>query len=215
MLLYFTNIVTRRIFTGRPVQGVPAMVVERAEEYLTMLSLYPGQVPIQHTEGRPVEVQIGTQMSFPFDRCRLPIDSRWGVDYFPGMDDYVQYIGLENGMEPLGPVDVVEVNDAPLTGRPIWDTVHPGRILKHLFLDPRGIVEAQAADALGISKRHLVSLIRGRRGINTEMSIRLSICLGTEEDLWTRLQSHYETTLLYRTGAVDDIWSSIRKLPRR
>ena len=69
---------------------------------------------------------------------------------------------------------------------------HPGEILKSLCLEPLGLTVTEAAEALGVSRKTLSSILNGRAGISPEMAIRLSIAFDTTAEGWLNQQTHYD-----------------------
>lgn len=69
---------------------------------------------------------------------------------------------------------------------------HPGQILKELCIEPLGLSVTDVAEALGVSRKTLSSIINGRAGISPEMAVRLSIAFDTSAESWLNQQSHYE-----------------------
>jgi addiction module HigA family antidote len=49
---------------------------------------------------------------------------------------------------------------------------HAGEIVRALCLEPLGLSVTEAAQALGVSRKTLSSLVNGRSGISAEMAIR-------------------------------------------
>lgn len=74
---------------------------------------------------------------------------------------------------------------------------HPGEILRELCLDPLGISVADAAKALGVSRKTLSEIVNGRAGISPEMAIRLAIAFNTTPESWLTQQAQYD---LWRAG---------------
>ena len=70
--------------------------------------------------------------------------------------------------------------------------IHPGEILSEEFLKPAGITQERFAKALGVSRRSVNEIVRGRRSITAEMAIRLSKVLGTSAEMWLGLQADYD-----------------------
>jgi addiction module HigA family antidote len=70
--------------------------------------------------------------------------------------------------------------------------IHPGEILSEEFLKPAGITQDRFAEALGVSRRTVNEIVRGRRSITAEMAIRLSKALGTSAEMWMGLQTDYD-----------------------
>ena len=56
---------------------------------------------------------------------------------------------------------------------------HPGEIIKELCLEPLELTVTEAAEALGVSRKTLSSIINGKSGISPEMAVRLSIAFDT------------------------------------
>lgn len=69
---------------------------------------------------------------------------------------------------------------------------HPGEILRMLCLEPLGLTVTAAAEALGVSRKTLSSILNGRAGISPEMAIRLSIAFGTTAESWLNQQTQYD-----------------------
>ncbi len=70
--------------------------------------------------------------------------------------------------------------------------IHPGEILSEEFLKPAGVTQGRFAKVLGVSRRSVNELVRGRRSVTAEMAIRLSKVLGTSAELWLGLQADYD-----------------------
>ena len=69
---------------------------------------------------------------------------------------------------------------------------HPGEILRMLCLEPLGLTVTAAAEALGVSRKTLSSILNGRAGISPEMAVRLSIAFGTTAESWLNQQTQYD-----------------------
>ena len=69
---------------------------------------------------------------------------------------------------------------------------HPGEILRELCLDPLGLTVTQAANALGVSRKTLSSILNGHSGLGAEMAIRLSIAFNTTAESWLLQQLQYD-----------------------
>lgn len=64
--------------------------------------------------------------------------------------------------------------------------------MRELCIQPLGLSITAAAQALGVSRKTLSSLLNGRSGISAEMAIRLSMALGTTAESWMRQQAEYD-----------------------
>ena len=69
---------------------------------------------------------------------------------------------------------------------------HPGEILRELCIEPLGLSITEAADALGITRKTLSSILNGRSGISPEMAVRLSLAFSTSSESWLNQQSQYD-----------------------
>jgi len=69
---------------------------------------------------------------------------------------------------------------------------HPGEILRELCLEPMGVSVTEAAEALGVSRKTLSSILNGRAGISPEMAIRLSQAFDTTPESWLNQQQQYD-----------------------
>lgn len=77
-------------------------------------------------------------------------------------------------------------------GMKMHNPPHPGEVLRELCLEPLGLSVTQAAEALGVSRKTLSSILNGRAGISPEMAVRLSIAFNTTSESWLRQQLQYD-----------------------
>lgn len=75
---------------------------------------------------------------------------------------------------------------------PMKNPPHPGAIVRKDCLDPLGLTVTEAAEGLGVSRKHLSALLNGRAGISPEMAIRLSKAFGGSPESWLTQQMHYD-----------------------
>ncbi|MGB8839758.1 MAG: HigA family addiction module antitoxin [Aliidongia sp.] len=79
--------------------------------------------------------------------------------------------------------------------------IHPGILLKELYLEPRGVSVTALSDAAGISRKHLSQIINGHVGITPGTAVRIAETLGTSAQMWMNGQATY------------DLWHAQRQLP--
>ena len=72
------------------------------------------------------------------------------------------------------------------------DPPHPVEILRELCIQPLGLSVTEAAQALGVSRKTLSSILNGRSGISPEMAVRLSIAFNTTSESWLQQQLQYD-----------------------
>lgn len=69
---------------------------------------------------------------------------------------------------------------------------HPGEVVRELCLEPLGLSVTDAAEALGVSRKTLSSILNGRSGISPEMALRLSKAFNTSPESWLNQQVQYD-----------------------
>ena len=69
---------------------------------------------------------------------------------------------------------------------------HPGEILKSMYLEPMGVSITKAADALGVSRKHVSAIVNGRVPVTPDMAVRLAGVFGTEPEIWINLQAQHD-----------------------
>ena len=78
--------------------------------------------------------------------------------------------------------------------------IHPGRILVEDLLDPLGISLNRLAGELRVPANRLAQIVRGRRAITPDTSIRLGRYFGFSPAYWHNMQQHYEFELTRRSS---------------
>lgn len=69
---------------------------------------------------------------------------------------------------------------------------HPGEIIKELCIEPLGLTITEVAEALGVTRKTLSSIINGKSGISPEMALRLSKAFDTTPESWLNQQLQYD-----------------------
>jgi len=75
---------------------------------------------------------------------------------------------------------------------------HPGGVVLRQCIEPLGLTITDAADALGVTRNTLSELVNERRGISTEMAVRLSRVFGGTEEGWLVQQAQYDLAQVHR-----------------
>jgi len=68
-------------------------------------------------------------------------------------------------------------------------------------LQPLGVSITAAADALGVTRKHVSEIVNGHAPVSADMAIRLAGALGTEPEIWVNMQAQY------------DLWEAAQKAP--
>ncbi|MEO8064079.1 MAG: HigA family addiction module antitoxin [Pseudomonadota bacterium] len=69
---------------------------------------------------------------------------------------------------------------------------HPGEILRGLYLEPMNVTITEAAEALGVSRKHVSAIVNGRAPVTPDMAMRLAAVFSTEPEVWVNLQAQYD-----------------------
>ena len=77
---------------------------------------------------------------------------------------------------------------------------HPGEILRDLYLEPLGVSITQAAQALGVTRKHVSAIVNGRASVSPDMAVRLAGVFATEPDIWINLQAQHDIWLVHKAG---------------
>ncbi len=70
--------------------------------------------------------------------------------------------------------------------------VHPGEILKKMYLEPLKIGVTEFSAILGVGRRTISLIINGHSGVSAEMALRLSKALNTTPELWLNMQRDFD-----------------------
>lgn len=69
---------------------------------------------------------------------------------------------------------------------------HPGQILKDIYMSQLQWNQTQLAEKLGCAHRKVNEIINGKRSISPDFALDLERVLGTEAEMWVRLQAEYD-----------------------
>ena len=79
------------------------------------------------------------------------------------------------------------------------EPVHPGYFLHTRYMKPLKLTQLALADALGISRRRVNELIRGKRGVTPDTAVRLAAYFRTEPEFWMQLQIAWDVHLAMKS----------------
>lgn len=71
-----------------------------------------------------------------------------------------------------------------------FEPTHPGELLAE-ELQCRKLSQAKFANQIGVKPSMLNEIIKGKRGVNTEMALLLEASLGISAKIWINLQNEY------------------------
>lgn len=68
---------------------------------------------------------------------------------------------------------------------------HPGTLLAE-YIEAAGMTQAELADRLGHSRKHVNRIVRGHASIEAPLALKLERVLGRPAMFWLRLQAQYD-----------------------
>lgn len=72
------------------------------------------------------------------------------------------------------------------------DPAHPGGFIKYEIIEPLGLSVTAAAEALGVTRATLSTLLNERSHLSSEMALRLEKAFGVSMDTLMRMQNSYD-----------------------
>jgi addiction module HigA family antidote len=82
-----------------------------------------------------------------------------------------------------------------MTTIPYAFSIHPGEILLTEFMQPLGLTAYRLAKELHISAPRVNDIVRGKRALTADTSLRLSRYFGNSAQFWLGLQSGHDLWL--------------------
>ncbi len=70
--------------------------------------------------------------------------------------------------------------------------LHPGIVLREVYMAEMGLNQTQLAKKCGCSPRKINEIINGKRGVSPQFAIVLETVLGTSAEMWARMQAEYD-----------------------
>jgi addiction module HigA family antidote len=83
--------------------------------------------------------------------------------------------------------------------------MHPGEVLKELYLDPLDIGAIALARRLGVPRTRIERLIKGTTGMTPDTAIRLARVFNTTPAYWMNLQTNYDMAIAEKAVDVSKI----------
>jgi len=76
--------------------------------------------------------------------------------------------------------------------------LHPGEVILEMIKE-RGMSQAELAVRLCMQKSYINEIIKGKRGINADIAVRLEYVLGSNAYYWIGLQTNYDIQTAYKS----------------
>jgi addiction module HigA family antidote len=78
------------------------------------------------------------------------------------------------------------------TGIRIKSPAHPGGFIRHEIIEPLGLSVTRAAEALGVTRATLSTLLNERAHLSPDMALRVEKAFGVSMDALMRMQNRYD-----------------------
>ncbi len=92
-----------------------------------------------------------------------------------------------------------------------FEPTHPGELI-HDELEASNLTQAKLAECIGVSPSLINEIIKGKRGVNTEMALLIEAALGIPADLLLNLQRDYNMQVVKSDASFMTRLSSIRNI---
>ncbi len=92
-----------------------------------------------------------------------------------------------------------------------FEPTHPGELIKD-ELEASNLTQAKLAENIGVKPSLLNEIIKGKRGVNTEMALLIEAALNIPAELLLNLQSDYNMQMAKSDASFMKRLSSIRKI---
>jgi antitoxin HigA-1 len=79
--------------------------------------------------------------------------------------------------------------------------MHPGKFIKTEILDGYNLTITDAAEALGVSRPTLSTLVNGHSDLTGEMALRIEKAFGVKMDTLVRMQTNYDIAQLRKRAS--------------
>lgn len=120
---------------------------------------------------------------------------RWSVGAPPGA-------AVRPGLLPGAALVPGSLRLARVPGMP-RTPLHPGGFLDSRFLKPLKLSQDQLAKDLGVSRRRINELVRGKRAVSADTAIRLGVYFATGAEFWMKLQQSWDMAQAWRSWRQD------------
>jgi antitoxin HigA-1 len=84
----------------------------------------------------------------------------------------------------------------------LTDALHPGKVLKDLYLDPLDLSANALAGRIELTSAAVVRLVKGETAVTADVALRLARFFGTSAEYWMNLQRDHD---LYRARRRVDV----------
>ena len=72
------------------------------------------------------------------------------------------------------------------------DPVHPGEVLKTLYLEPLNVTPIALARRMNVPRTRVERLVKGQTGMTPDTALRLARIFRTTPEYWMAMQTNFE-----------------------
>lgn len=83
--------------------------------------------------------------------------------------------------------------------------MHPGEVLKELYLDPLELSAIAVARRLNVPRTRIERLLKGVTGVTPDTALRLSRAFNTTPAYWMNMQTNYDMAKAVKEIDLSDI----------
>ena len=87
----------------------------------------------------------------------------------------------------------------------IENPMHPGEVLKELYLDPLDIGAIAFSRRLGVPRTRIERLLKGTTGVTPDTALRLARALNTTPAYWMNMQTNFDMAVAAKSVDVSGI----------
>ena len=88
---------------------------------------------------------------------------------------------------------------------PLQEPMHPGEVLKELYLDPLDMGAITFARRLNVPRTRIERLVKGVTGVTPDTALRLARAFNTTPAYWMNMQTNYDMSVASKVVDVSGI----------
>ena len=88
----------------------------------------------------------------------------------------------------------------------------PGEILDEEFLKPYELTQGKLAEMIGVERRRINEIVKGRRKVTPDTAVRLGRAFGMSPEYWLNLQQKTDLWQLLNDPKSRKTFKSVKKL---
>jgi len=87
----------------------------------------------------------------------------------------------------------------------LQEPMHPGEVLKELYLDPLDMGAIAFARRLDVPRTRIERLVKGVTSVTPDTALRLARAFNTTPAYWMNMQTNYDLSVAYKVVDVSGI----------